>query len=81
MAVRTTNRDDSPHYYMEWIEASSPRPASAKLKEWRALLASAKPFAREPVSRLRYLLELRLHQWPWRPRGTASSPIPTARRS
>jgi Glycosyl transferases group 1 len=61
--------DDGPHYYMEWIEAWSPRLTSAKLKDWRALLASAKPFAREPVSRLRYLLELRLHQAAVAPTG------------
>ena len=61
--------DDGPHYYMEWIEAWSPRLTSAKLQEWRALLASAKPFAREPVSRLRYLLELRLHQVAVAPTG------------
>jgi hypothetical protein len=61
--------DGGPHYYMEWIEAWSPRLTSAKLKEWRALLASAKPFAREPVSRLRYLLELRLHQVAVAPTG------------
>jgi len=61
--------DDSPHYYMEWVEAASPHLAAAKRKEWRALLASAKPFARDPVSRLRYLLELRLHRVAVAPTG------------
>jgi hypothetical protein len=61
--------DDMPHYYMEWIEASSPRLTAAKLREWHALLISAKPFAHEPVSRLRYLLELRRHQVAVAPTG------------
>ena len=61
--------DDSPEYYMEWIEASSPRLLAAKRREWQALLASAKPFARPPVGRLRYLLELRLHQVAVAPTG------------
>jgi Glycosyl transferases group 1 len=61
--------DDTPRYYREWIEASSPPLAAAKLKQWRAFLASAKPFARKPVSRQRYLLELRLHQVAVAPTG------------
>jgi hypothetical protein len=65
----STEDDDSPHYYMEWVEAASPHLAAAKHKESRALLASAKPFAREPVSRLRYLLDLRLHQVAVAPTG------------
>ena len=70
MAVRATKKTTTaPHYYMEWIEAWSPSLTSEKLEEWRALLASAKPFAREPVSRLRYLLDLRLHQAAVAPTG------------
>jgi Glycosyl transferases group 1 len=42
---------------------------AAQLKEWRALLTSASPFARQPVSRLRYLLELRRHQIAVAPTG------------
>ena len=61
--------DDSPEYYMEWIEASSPHLLAAKRKQWQALLTSAKPFARPPVGRLRYLLELRLHQVAVAPTG------------
>jgi Glycosyl transferases group 1 len=61
--------DDSPHYYMEWTEASSPQLTAAKLRQWHALLASAKPFAYEPMSRLRYLLELRRHQVAVAPTG------------
>jgi Glycosyl transferases group 1 len=61
--------DDSPEYYMEWIEASSPHLLATKRKQWQALLTSAKPFARPPVGRLRYLLELRLHQVAVAPTG------------
>jgi hypothetical protein len=41
-----------------------------QVREWRALLTSAEPFAREPVSRLRYLLELRRHQVAVAPAGS-----------
>jgi hypothetical protein len=61
--------DDSPEYYMEWIEASSPHLVAAKRKQWQTLLTSAKPFACPPVGRLRYLLELRLHQVAVAPTG------------
>jgi len=61
--------DDSPEYYMEWVEASSTQLLRAKRKQWQALLTSAKPYARAPVGRLRYLLELRLHQVAVAPTG------------
>jgi hypothetical protein len=61
--------EDSPEYYMEWIEASSPDLVAVKRKQWHALLTSAKPFALQPVGRLRYLLELRLHQVALAPTG------------
>jgi Glycosyl transferases group 1 len=61
--------DEAPPYYREWIEASTPRLAAAKLKQWDALLTSAKPFVRQPVSRQRYLLDMRLHQLSVAPTG------------
>jgi hypothetical protein len=61
--------DESPEYYMEWIEAWNPRLLATKRRQWQALLTSAKPFARSPVGRLRYLLELRLHQVAVAPTG------------
>jgi Glycosyl transferases group 1 len=61
--------EDSPEYYMEWIEASSPDLLAVKRKQWHALLTAAKPFALRPVGRLRYLLELRLHQVAVAPTG------------
>lgn len=61
--------EDSPEYYMEWIEASGPHLLATKRKQWQALLTSAKPFARQPMGRLRHLLELRLHQVAVAPTG------------
>jgi hypothetical protein len=58
-----SEHDHGPHYYREWIEAWSPPLASAKLEEWRALLAAAKPFGGDvSVSgrRERHLLPSRL---------------------
>jgi hypothetical protein len=71
--------DDSPEYYMEWIEASSPRLLAAKRKQWQALLTSARPFARPRWADCATCWSCDSTRWPWRQLVTGSSHIATAR--